>query len=117
MIDSLSRTLPVFWELANPRRDIAIGATATVSIPLGGAVDGLVVPVSAILEEDGIPVTYVQVTGESFSRRPVQVGARTGGRAVITGGLQPGDRVVSGAAYQVRLASLGGAVPAHGHEH
>jgi cobalt-zinc-cadmium efflux system membrane fusion protein len=117
LIDSLSRTLPVFWEVANARGEIAIGATATVSIPLSGGVDGLVVPASAILEEDGIPVIYVQVTGESFSRRPVQVGARTAGRAVIIGGLQPADRVVSGAGYQVRLASLGGAVPAHGHEH
>lgn len=117
LIDSLSRALPVFWEVGNSRREIAIGAAATVSIPLGGDVEGLIVPASAVLEEDGIPVTYVQVTGESFSRRPVQVGARTAGRAVITGGLQPGDRVVSGAAYQVRLASLGGAVPAHGHEH
>ena len=117
VVDPLSRTLSVFWEVANPRREITIGAIATVSIPLGSDVPGLVVPASAILEEDGIPVTYVQVTGESFSRRPVQVGARTAGSAVITGGLQPGDRVVSGAAYQVRLASLSGAVPAHGHEH
>lgn len=117
LIDSLSRTLSVFWEVANARRGITIGTTATVSIPVGGEVGGVVVPASAVLEEDGIPVTYVQVTGESFSRRPVRLGARTAGMAVITAGLQPGDRVVSSAAYQVRLASLGGAVPAHGHEH
>ena len=32
-------------------------------------------------------------------------------------GLKAGDRVVTGAAYQVRLASLSTSVPAEGHEH
>ena len=38
-------------------------------------------------------------------------------RADQDDGIRPGERVVSGAAYQVRLASLGSSVPAHGHEH
>jgi hypothetical protein len=28
-----------------------------------------------------------------------------------------GERIVTGSAYQVRLASLSTSVPAHGHEH
>jgi RND family efflux transporter MFP subunit len=117
LIDSLSRTLPVVWEMANPGGIIPLGATATVSVPAGGSISGVIVPASAVLEEDGLPVTYVQVTGESFARRPVVLGGRSADRVVITDGLREGDRVVTGATYQVRLASLGGSVPAHGHEH
>jgi hypothetical protein len=35
---------------------------------------------------------------------------------VLTG-IVAGERVVTGAAYQVRLASLSTSVPAQGHEH
>jgi hypothetical protein len=35
----------------------------------------------------------------------------------VRDGIRAGERVVTGAAYQVRLASLSTAVPAHGHEH
>jgi RND family efflux transporter MFP subunit len=117
LIDSVSRTLALVWEVGNPTGTIPIGATATVAVPLGGEVLGVIVPASAIIEEDGIPVVYVQVSGESFTRRVVRLGARAGDRAVIADGVRPGERVVSGAAYQVRLASLGSSVPAHGHEH
>ena len=117
MIDSLSRTLALVWEVANPAGTIPIGATATVAVPLGGEVGGVTIPASAMVEEDGVPVVYVQLSGESFTRRVVRVGARAGDRAVIADGVRAGERVVSGAAYQVRLASLGSSVPAHGHEH
>jgi hypothetical protein len=117
IIDSVSRTMAVVWEVANPANAIPIGATVTVAVPLGAEVQGVTVPLTAVLEEDGIPVVYVQVAGESFTRRVVRLGAKAGDRAVIADGVRPGERVVSGAAYQVRLASLGSSVPAHGHEH
>jgi multidrug efflux pump subunit AcrA (membrane-fusion protein) len=109
--------MAVVWEVANPANAIPIGATVTVAVPLGAEVQGVTVPLTAVLEEDGIPVVYVQVAGESFTRRVVRLGAKAGDRAVIADGVRPGERVVSGAAYQVRLASLGSSVPAHGHEH
>ncbi|HEX9164573.1 MAG TPA: efflux RND transporter periplasmic adaptor subunit [Gemmatimonadales bacterium] len=117
LIDSVSRTLALVWEVGNPTGAIPIGTTATVAVPLGGEVPGVTIPASAIVEEDGIPVVYVQVAGESFTRRVVRLGARGADRAIVLDGVRLGERVVSGAAYQVRLASLGSSVPAHGHEH
>lgn len=117
MIDSVSRTLALVWEVANPAGTIPVGTTATVAVPLGGQVAGVTIPASAIVEEDGIPVVYVQMAGESFTRRVNRLGARAADRALVVDGVRPGERVVSGAAYQVRLASLGSSVPAHGHEH
>jgi len=117
MIDSVSRTLALVWEVANPAGTIPLGASATVAVPLGAQVLGVTVPASAIIEEDGVPVVYVQLAGESFTRRVVRIGARAADRVIVADGVRPGERVVSGAAYQVRLASLGSSVPAHGHEH
>ena len=117
MLDSMTRTIPVVYEVANPRGVVTIGANARVAVRTGRRVAGLVVPASALLDEDGRPIAYVQVEGELFEKRDLRLGGREGDRVIVLGGLKPGDRVVTGAAYQVRLASLSTSVPAEGHEH
>ena len=49
----------------------------------------LTVPVTALTEEQGAFYCYVQVTGESFTKRSVQKGRSDGRRVEITGGLRP----------------------------
>lgn len=117
VVDSLTRTIPVLYEAANPERTIKVGATAIVLVGTGTDVRGVVVPSSALLDEDGRPIVYVQVSGERFEKRDVTLGASDGTRAVVVSGLRAGERVVTGAAYQVRLASLSTSVPAEGHAH
>ncbi|MDZ4863453.1 MAG: efflux RND transporter periplasmic adaptor subunit [Gemmatimonadota bacterium] len=117
MLDSASRTLPVIYEVANPDGAIKIGTNARIGVRTGQRLKGMVIPISAVLDEDGRPIAYVEVDGEHFEKRELTIGGRDGERVVILGGLNPGERVVTGAAYQVRLASLSTAVPAHGHEH
>jgi RND family efflux transporter MFP subunit len=117
VVDSMTRTIPVVYETANPRGAIAIGANARVAIRSGRWVTGLVIPASAVLDQDGRPIAYVQVEGELFEKRELRLGGREGDRVLVLGGIASGDRVVTGAAYQVRLASLSTSVPAEGHEH
>ena len=62
-------------------------------------------------------VAYVQTEGERFEKRELALGGTSGDRTLVRSGITPGERVVAGAAYQVRLASLSTSVPAHGHEH
>jgi multidrug efflux pump subunit AcrA (membrane-fusion protein) len=78
---------------------------------------GIVIPLSAIVDEDGQPVAYVELEGELFERRPLKVGTRQGDLVQIVEGLKPGDRVVTRGAYNIRLQAASGAVPAHGHAH
>jgi len=47
----------------------------------------------------------------------LKLGGRQGDRVLVLEGIKAGERVVTGAAYQVKLASLSTSVPAHGHEH
>jgi cobalt-zinc-cadmium efflux system membrane fusion protein len=117
MLDSITRTIPVVYEVVNRGGGITIGANARASVRTGRRVTGLVLPASAVLDEDGRPIAYVQVEGELFEKRELRLGGREGNRVLVLGGLKPGDRVVTGAAYQVRLASLSTSVPAEGHEH
>jgi membrane fusion protein, heavy metal efflux system len=117
VIDSLSRTLPVIYEVPNGDGSIKVGASARVQVRTGDRATGVVIPVAAVLDEDGRPIVYVQAEGEAFEKRTVRVGGQDGERVLILDGIKPGERVVTGSAYQVRLASLSTAVPAHGHEH
>jgi membrane fusion protein, heavy metal efflux system len=117
VIDSLSRTVPVLFEVGNADFTLKVGANATVAVRTGQRQAGVVIPSSAVLDEDGRPIAYVQAEGEAFEKREITVGGRAGDRVLVRAGVKSGDRVVTGAAYQVRLASLSTSVPAHGHEH
>jgi membrane fusion protein, heavy metal efflux system len=117
IIDSLSRTVPVIYEVANSDGSLKIGGTARVGVRTGERAAGVIIPTAAVLDEDGRAIAYVQAEGERFEKRELTIGGRDGERTLVLSGIERGDRVVTGAAYQVRLASLSTAVPAHGHEH
>lgn len=117
VIEPASRTLAVLFDVPNPDGSVRIGSMARVSMLTGDRVAGVVIPASAVLDEDGRPVAYVQLEGETFEKRDLQLGGRESDNVVVLSGITAGERVVTGAAYQVRLASFSTAVPAHGHEH
>jgi RND family efflux transporter MFP subunit len=117
VLDSVTRTTPVTYRVPNPDGSITVGANARAAVRTGRRVTGLVIPASAVLEEDGRPIAWVQVEGELFEKRDLRLGAREGDRIVVLGGLAAGERLVTGAAYQLRLASLSNSVPTEGHEH
>jgi len=78
----------------------------------------LAVPSTAILDEDGLLVAYVQISGESFERRAVTVGASDGQWTTILSGVRRGERVVIRGQYQVKLSSLNTSeISDHGHPH
>jgi RND family efflux transporter MFP subunit len=117
LVDEKTRTVPLIFELANPDGKLRIGSFATVFIATGPPVDALAIPESAIVRDAGRPVAYVQVEGESFERRVLVLGVRSGGWVEVRAGLVAGERVVVRGAYDVKLAAAGGAVPEHGHAH
>jgi RND family efflux transporter MFP subunit len=117
VVDPLSRTVPVIYELPNPDGTIRVGPNARASVSTGRREEGVTVPTSAILDAEGKPIAFVQSEGESFEKRELTVGGTDGDVTLVRSGLTEGERVVTGAPYQVRLASLSTSVPAHGHEH
>ncbi len=93
------------------------GSLTQVQIAMGTGEQGTLVPESALLEDYGNYSVMVQLSGESFERRPISIGKRNGKNVEVLKGLQVGDVVVTTGAYQVKMASMSGSTPAHGHEH
>jgi multidrug efflux pump subunit AcrA (membrane-fusion protein) len=75
------------------------------------------VPKAAVLMEAGRPYVFVQIGGERFARRFVEIAARDGDVVGIRSGVTPGERVVTRGAYEVQLASAAKGLPAEGHVH
>ena len=77
----------------------------------------LAVPASAVVNENGQTVVYVQVEGEAFERRLVQIGLRAGDFVEVRGDLRDGERVVHIGAGSVRAAAASPASFGEGHAH
>jgi cobalt-zinc-cadmium efflux system membrane fusion protein len=117
VLDPSTRTVPITFALDNSVLGLAVGQSVFLHLQLEQTAPQPVVPASALVDDAGRPVVFVQREGEAFERRPVTLGARSVNLVQVTSGVQPGERVVTTGAYLVRLASLSTQVPSHGHVH
>ncbi|MBM4079236.1 MAG: efflux RND transporter periplasmic adaptor subunit [Planctomycetes bacterium] len=117
VIDPATRTVPVIYEVPNPEGKLRIGMFVQVHVATGRAENAIAIPESAVVDEEGRPTAYVQVAGETFEKRYLELGLRDSGFAEVKSGLQEGERVVIKGAYAIRLASMATQIPAHGHAH
>lgn len=119
---SVSRTvvpqtplIPVTFEFDN-NGQVMPGSYVDVRL-VGTEQDNVLsVPITAISEQQGLYYVYVQLDEECYRRREVEPGADDGLRVRIMSGLEPGERVVTRGAVNLKMASASGAIP-HGHEH
>ncbi|MGZ8188132.1 MAG: efflux RND transporter periplasmic adaptor subunit [Methylosarcina sp.] len=117
VVDPVRRTLPVIFEFDAKDLHLPLGAFARIRLFTAQRSEALAVPEPAIVDDNGIPVVFVQTGGESFERRPVKLGVRDSGFVEVKEGLQAGDRVVTQGAYLVYLAATAPGAPVHGHVH
>lgn len=108
--------IPITFEIDNIGTLIS-GSAAEVYLKSFPIPDALVVPISALIEEQGIFFVYVQIEGERFQKREVKLGASDGLQVQLLTGVSEGERVVTKGAYQIKLSTASGTLPAHGHEH
>jgi RND family efflux transporter MFP subunit len=117
VVDRATRTVPVIFELPNPDGVLKPGMFAKVTLHTGETVRGVAIPESAVVDDGGRPTVYVMEGGESFFKRPIQPGVRSGGWVQVLEGVKEGERVVSRGAYELKLSSATGTIPEHGHAH
>lgn len=108
--------VPVLFEIDN-KVNIIPGASVTFFLKSSAIPDAIVIPVSALIEEQGNFFVYVQTGGESFEKREVKIGEDDGVNVQVFNGLTVGERIVTKGAYQIKLSTASGTMPAHGHEH
>jgi membrane fusion protein, heavy metal efflux system len=116
-VDAVTRTLPLVYEMPNAQAQLRIGEAVTLYVETASATNAVAIPDSAIVEEDGQFVAFVQVAGETFDKRTLKLGIRDGNWVQVREGLSEGERVVTKGAYAIRLASVSSVIPAHGHAH
>ena len=117
VVDPQTRTVPVTYEVDNRDHRLAVNQTVFLRLLLAPTGKSPVVPEAALIDDAGRPVVFVQIAGETFLRRPVKTGLRSGGLVQVLEGVNRGDRVVTKGAYLIRLSTMSSAVPAHGHVH
>jgi RND family efflux transporter MFP subunit len=96
--DPVTQTFQIRVALkAPPDVNVLPGMTATVTLTYRRARvlgDRILVPISAVFKDaTGEQVAWVLGPDQTVTRRPVKLGAATGGQIEIVDGLQPGDRV------------------------
>ncbi|MBA4150272.1 MAG: efflux RND transporter periplasmic adaptor subunit [Verrucomicrobia bacterium] len=116
-IDASTRTAPIMFEAANTNGALRIGQTVQLFVATAEQTKGVAIPISAIVEEEGRSVAFVQLSGETFAKRDLTLGVSGGGYVQVLEGVTEGERVVSKGAYAIRLASVSSVIPAHGHAH
>ena len=115
-VDARTATLAATLEVDRGASQLPIGSAVEAEIVLAGERRGIVVPQSALIDDAGVPVAYVQDSGESFSRREVRILARQGTRALVDG-LRPGERLVTRGGAAIRRSSLLSSGAPEGHVH
>ncbi|MEW6207251.1 MAG: efflux RND transporter periplasmic adaptor subunit [Acidobacteriota bacterium] len=117
VINEQSRAATVTFEVPNRDRTLRIGMQANVRLDAGEGAEALIIPKEAVLDNEGKKIVYVLLSGEEFQRREVSVGDEYGNKVAVLSGLEPGERVVTQGAYQIRLQELRPAdAGAHSHE-
>jgi len=117
VVDPTTRTIAVVYQLENHEHAVAVGQSAFLRLFTSESKLSPTVPESAVVDDAGRPVVFVQRTGEAFARRPVKLGNQEDGLVQVLEGVKPGDRVVTRGAYLVRLSAMSSSIPAHGHVH
>ena len=99
-----SRTFEVFVLLDNPEVQLRPNMQATVEIGIGKTEEAMAVPERAVLGELGNLFVFVR-EGNTFERRNVVLGIRSGELVEVTEGVLPGDQVVTQGNYQLQFAA------------
>jgi RND family efflux transporter MFP subunit len=117
VIDEKTGALPVQFQVQNPGGQLLVGQRGTAVLYKRVRVRGPAVDKAAVLTEAGRPYVWVQIGGEQFARRYIEITTRDGDWVGVKSGVKPGDRVVVRGAYEVQLASAAKGLPAEGHVH
>jgi len=108
--------IPVNFEIDN-KGEIIPGSFIEIYLKTNVIKDALVIPYSSLIEEQGIFYAYVQTSGEGFQKRELLLGVNDGIYVQVISGIKENERVVTKGAYQIKLATMSGKMPSHGHEH
>ncbi len=108
--------LPVYFEAHN-NGELLEGAYAEFYLKTSNLDNCILVPLSAVMEEQGSYYVYVQTSGETYQKRIIKPGEFDGNNYRIISGLNHGERVVTKGGMLLKAASMSNSLPGHSHAH
>jgi RND family efflux transporter MFP subunit len=111
-----SHYLPVVFEI-DYDESLIPGSFVKVFLKSKSKEKSIIVPKTALIEEQGNYFVFVEEGHDSFHKHQVKLGSEDGIRIVIKEGLSKDDIIVTEGAYFVKLASMSNTLPAHNHAH
>lgn len=110
VLDPGTRTAKVRVEVPNPDGRLKVEMFAMVRIPTPVTAPALMVPSQAVTKVEDHMVAFVK-RGDTFEKRPVELGQRVGNWVEVTEGLQAGEAVVTEGVFllksELKKAELG----------
>jgi membrane fusion protein, multidrug efflux system len=110
-VDVKTGTIRVVGEFRNPDRLLVPGMFVRVRAQIGLNKNALLVPQRAVAEMQGRKLIAVVGADNKVSIKPISTGETFGDKWIITGPLQPGDKVVAEGIQKVRDGSTVNPVP------
>lgn len=104
MLDEDTRSVEVLVACDNKERLMKPAMYATVKLTDEPA-ESILIPTSAILQEEEQAYVLVSSSNNKFLKRKVETSATDGDKSVITSGLQPGEKYVSDGAFYLLNAN------------
>lgn len=93
-MDESDRTIGVVIPVDNSEGTLRPGMFGRMRIEIGSVKESIVCPSDALVETGTESIVLLRQGDGKYTRRPVQVGLRTGHRVEIISGLFPGDQVI-----------------------
>lgn len=117
LLDADSRTAVLRCEVPNPDGRLMAGMLAQLEIATERVEAEVVVPLEAIVIDQGQPTAFVMLEGELFQKRELELGVKDGDAVQVLRGIEAGEHVATRGAYVVKLAALSPASFGPGHQH
>jgi len=100
--DPVTRTYQARYSILKPDDGIALGKTATVHLAQMGNGAQAKLPLAAVFKDEGQPsVWLIDETHGRVIKKGVEVGAWTETSAIVTGGLQSGQKIVAAGVHKL----------------
>ena len=105
-LDPSTRTLQARIETPNPGDKLKKDMYVVATVNAGTIRDAIALPDAAVLRDtENQPFVYAAASANQFGRRSVTLGESLNGQTQITGGLNPGDRVVGNGSLFLQFAN------------
>ena len=101
-MEERTRTVKVRATVENTDRLLRPGMFSEIRMSVGIREEALAIPEGALLSDEGRDFVFRHWKEEYYVRRPVKRGREFPDRVEITGGLEPGDRIVTDGAFLLK---------------